>query len=100
MREMTARLADERLAAAYRARPPRLPGAPRRRGQQVRRRAAAAGDASAGGMPDRVKCLHALVAHELAAGPGANPFGREALAAAGRLVVAAVRAYRRAGEEE
>ena len=29
-------------------------------------------------MPDRVKCLHALVAHELAV-PGANPFGREAL---------------------
>jgi hypothetical protein len=37
---------------------------------------------SAGGMPDRVKCLHALVAHELAV-PGANPFGREVLAAAG-----------------
>lgn len=33
---------------------------------------------SAGGMPVRVKCLHALVAHELAV-PGANPFGREAL---------------------
>lgn len=38
-------------------------------------------DASAGGMPDRVKCLHALVAHALAAGPGVNPFGDEALAA-------------------
>jgi uncharacterized protein len=37
---------------------------------------------SAGGMPDRVKCLHALVAHELAV-PGANPLGREALATAG-----------------
>ena len=34
---------------------------------------------SAGGMPDRVKCLHALVAHALAAGPGVNPFGDEAL---------------------
>ncbi|MFC3994846.1 DUF501 domain-containing protein [Nocardiopsis sediminis] len=33
---------------------------------------------SAGGMPERVKCLHALVGHELAA-PGTNPFGREAL---------------------
>lgn len=33
---------------------------------------------SAGGMPDRVKCLHALVAHELAR-PGTNPLGREAL---------------------
>jgi len=34
---------------------------------------------SAGGMPDRVKCLHALVAHALAAGPGVNPLGDEAL---------------------
>ena len=34
---------------------------------------------SAGGMPDRVKCLHVLVAHALAAGPGVNPFGDEAL---------------------
>ena len=41
------------------------------------------GTQSAGGMPDRVKCLHALAAHELAV-PGANPFGRAALAAAGQ----------------
>jgi hypothetical protein len=34
---------------------------------------------SAGGMPDRVKCLHVLVAHSLAAGPGVNPLGDEAL---------------------
>lgn len=34
---------------------------------------------SAGGMPTRVKCLHVLVAHALAAGPGVNPFGDEAL---------------------
>ncbi|WNM28897.1 DUF501 domain-containing protein [Demequina capsici] len=34
---------------------------------------------SAGGMPDRVKCLHVLVAHALAAGPGVNPLGDEAL---------------------
>lgn len=34
---------------------------------------------SAGGMPDRVKCLHSLVAHSLAAGPGINPLGDEAL---------------------
>ncbi len=32
-------------------------------------------------MPDRVKCLHSLVAHSLAAGPGVNPLGDEALAA-------------------
>ncbi|MGN6472740.1 MAG: DUF501 domain-containing protein [Mycobacteriales bacterium] len=35
---------------------------------------------TAGGMPNRVKCLHVLVAHSLAAGPGVNPFGDEALA--------------------
>jgi len=35
---------------------------------------------SAGGMPDRVKCLHVLVAHALAAGPGTNPVGDEVLA--------------------
>ncbi len=40
-------------------------------------------DVSAGGMPDRVKCLHVLVAHSLAAGPGVNPLGDEALAAIG-----------------
>ena len=34
---------------------------------------------SAGGMPTRVKCLHVLVAHALAAGPGVNPLGDEAL---------------------
>jgi hypothetical protein len=34
---------------------------------------------SAGGMPTRVKCLHTLVAHSLAKGPGVNPFGDEAL---------------------
>ena len=34
---------------------------------------------SAGGMPDRVKCLHALLAHALAAGPGVNPVGDEVL---------------------
>jgi hypothetical protein len=32
-----------------------------------------------GGMPTRVKCLHVLVAHSLAVGPGVNPFGDEAL---------------------
>lgn len=35
---------------------------------------------SAGGMPDRVKCLHVLVAHSLAAGEGVNPLGDDALA--------------------
>ena len=82
MREMTARLADEETQAAY----------GRAHHDYLARRDAAAqdegmeplpdGTQSAGGMPDRVKCLHALAAHELAA-PGSNVFGREALTAAG-----------------
>jgi uncharacterized protein len=34
---------------------------------------------TAGGMPDRVKCLHSLIAHSLAVGEGINPLGDEAL---------------------
>lgn len=40
-------------------------------------------EVSAGGMPTRVKCLHALAAHALAAGPGVNPLGDETLEAIG-----------------
>lgn len=40
-------------------------------------------DYSAGGMPERVKCLHALIGHSLAAGPGVNPIGDLALAECG-----------------
>ncbi|GAB3356230.1 DUF501 domain-containing protein [Modestobacter lapidis] len=40
--------------------------------------------ASAGGMPDRVKCLHALAGHALAAGPGVNPIGDRAVEEMGR----------------
>lgn len=36
---------------------------------------------SAGGMPNRVKCLHALAGHALAVGPGVNPIGDLALEA-------------------
>jgi hypothetical protein len=49
---------------------------------------AAAGDVpevagiSAGGMPTRIKCLHALAGHALAAGPGVNPIGDLALSEA------------------
>ena len=77
MRDMSARLAvDACLARRYRA----------AHEDYLRRRAAHGDDeriagVSAGGMPDRVKCLHALVAHALAAGPGVNPLGDEALAA-------------------
>jgi hypothetical protein len=38
---------------------------------------------SAGGMPNRVKCLHVLAAHSLAVGPGVNPLGDEVVAAIG-----------------
>ncbi|MEE4022281.1 DUF501 domain-containing protein [Gordonia sp. PKS22-38] len=39
-------------------------------------------DFTGGGMPDRVKCLHVLIAHSLAKGPGINPLGDEAVALA------------------
>ena len=39
---------------------------------------------TAGGMPDRVKCLHVLMAHSLAKGPGVNPLGDESVALAAR----------------
>jgi uncharacterized protein len=73
MRELTERLADDpELAAAY---------------QRAHDAYLAERDAieplgtgvSAGGMPDRVKCLHVHAAHALAAGPGVNPVGDEVL---------------------
>ncbi|WP_328328393.1 DUF501 domain-containing protein [Kribbella sp. NBC_00382] len=76
MKEMTDRLAlDEELAGRYRL-----------AHEDYLRRRALLGDVpevdgiSAGGMPTRVKCLHVLVGHSLAAGPGVNPLGDEALA--------------------
>jgi hypothetical protein len=79
MRRMTARLdAEPELAHRYRAAHDDY-----RRRRDTAARADGieplpAGMQTAGGMPDRVKCLHALVAHELAV-PGTNPFGREAI---------------------
>ena len=75
MREMTERLeTDPELAARYRA---------AHDDYLARRETHGAVDEidgiSAGGMPERVKCLHALVGHSLAVGPGVNPFGDEAL---------------------
>ncbi len=76
MREMTDRLAEdaelrtayERAHEAYLADRAELGDVPEIEGT------------SAGGMPSRVKCLHVLVAHALAAGAGTNPLGDEALA--------------------
>ena len=42
-------------------------------------------DVSAGGMPERVKCLHALIAQSLAKGPGVNPLGDEVVAELGEF---------------
>lgn len=72
MNEMTERLAtDADLAARYAAASDDYLA----RRDAIR---ALPGSPTAGGMPSRVKCLHVLVAHELAV-PGSNPFGREAL---------------------
>ena len=77
MREMTDRLrGDPDLAAAYRA----AHDAYLARREKIAHVDEIAG-VSAGGMPNRVKCLHVLVAHSLAAGSGVNPLGDEALAA-------------------
>jgi hypothetical protein len=74
MREMTERLAsDPELALRYEA---------AHRDYLARRNAVdpLGTDVTAGGMPNRVKCLHVLVAHSLAVGRGVNPFGDETLA--------------------
>ncbi|MFT3899319.1 MAG: DUF501 domain-containing protein [Gordonia sp. (in: high G+C Gram-positive bacteria)] len=77
MKEMSERLqSDEELAAAYRA----------AHEDYLAERDAIESlgtDFSGGGMPDRVKCLHVLIAHSLAKGPGVNPLGDEAVALAG-----------------
>nr|WP_028661601.1 DUF501 domain-containing protein [Saccharomonospora saliphila] len=73
MREMTDRLAaDPDLAAAYR----------RAHESYLAQRDVIeplGHEVTAGGMPDRVKCLHVHLAHTLACGTGVNPFGDETL---------------------
>lgn len=75
MREMEQQLAEnEELAAAY----------ARAHEQYLAARAELGvveeiDGISAGGMPTRVKCLHVLVGHSLACGPGVNPLGDQAL---------------------
>ncbi|MGY5763573.1 DUF501 domain-containing protein [Brachybacterium sp. DNPG3] len=76
MAELTERLAaDEELAAEYRLAHVRY----------LQRRdelgtAEEVAEVSAGGMPVRVKCLHALAGQALAEGPGVNPIADEVLA--------------------
>lgn len=77
MREMTDRLSsDPQLAQCYRA---------AHESYLAERDAleALGTQVSAGGMPQRVKCLHVHVAHALACGPGVNPFGDEVLGQVG-----------------
>jgi hypothetical protein len=75
MREMTERLReDEALATEYRAAHERY----LTRREALEHVPEIAG-VSAGGMPDRVKCLHVLVGQSLAEGPGVQPLGDEAL---------------------
>ncbi len=75
MREMTERLAeDAELGAAY----------AQAHGRYLAARAALGSvpeieGVSAGGMPDRVKCLHVLAGQALAQGRGVNPLGDEVL---------------------
>ncbi len=81
MEDMTKRLAeDSDLAAAYRQAHEQYLGARARIGEISGVGPVPEIDGvTAGGMPERVKCIHVLVGHSLAEGPGANPLGDEAL---------------------
>ena len=79
MKEMSARLTeDPALAASYRAAHEAYLAA---RGALADVEEIAG--ISAGGMPDRVKCLHVLAGQSLAQGRGVNPLGDEVLDALG-----------------
>ena len=75
MSEMTSRLAeDAALSAAYREAHLAYLGE-----REALQHVPEIEGISAGGMPTRVKCLHVLVGHALAKGPGVNPLGDEAV---------------------
>ena len=75
MKEMEARLGtDPALAAAYAGAHQRYLAARAELGTVPEIEGI-----SAGGMPDRVKCLHVLAAQALAQGRGVNPLGDEVL---------------------
>jgi hypothetical protein len=75
MREMTDRLGeDDELAGAYRTAHEAYLAARNAIGEVPE-----IAGVSAGGMPDRVKCLHVLAGHALAQGRGVNPLGDEVL---------------------
>ncbi|MCK3770301.1 DUF501 domain-containing protein [Microbacterium aerolatum] len=74
MPELAAQLDDEDVAASYRAAHDAYLADRAQFGE-----VAEIAGISAGGMPTRVKCLHALAGHALAAGQGVNPIGDAAL---------------------
>lgn len=80
MKEMQERLGeDEELAAAYRAAHERYLAFRTELAGEVGQSVPEIEGISAGGMPDRVKCLHVLAGQALAMGRGVNPLGDEVL---------------------
>lgn len=80
MKEMQDRLADdEELAAAYRAAHESYLADRAEIGRAAGLEVPEIEGISAGGMPNRVKCLHVLAGHALAKGRGVNPLGDEVL---------------------
>lgn len=79
MAEMTSRLeADAELRQRYRAAHEAYLADRKQLGEVIEIEGI-----SAGGMPTRVKCLHVLAGHALAAGPGVNPLGDETVESLG-----------------
>jgi uncharacterized protein len=80
MAQLQQRLADEpELAAAYQKAHESYIADRDKTGAELGLDVPEIAGISAGGMPTRVKCLHALIGHSLAAGPGVNPIGDIAL---------------------
>lgn len=80
MAQLQDRLAEEpELAAAYQAAHEAFIADRDKTGKELGLEVPEISGISAGGMPVRVKCLHALIGHSLAAGPGVNPIGDIAL---------------------
>lgn len=84
MREMTERLAeDDELAAGYQRAHEAYLAARAEVADATDKQVPEIDGVSAGGMPDRVKCLHVLAGQALAQGRGVNPLGDEVLDALG-----------------
>ncbi len=84
MKQMQDRLGtDEELAAAYRDAHERYLAARAEVGERAGMDVPEIEGISAGGMPDRVTCLHVLAGQSLAMGRGVNPLGDEVLDALG-----------------